>query len=315
MANQMTMPGSIPMGPQTTPLNAPDGTSQPNMGSTPNPLQKYFRQPKVYITLPSKGAFWPAGSIVIPDSQEIPVLAMTAKDELTFKTPDALLNGQATVEVIQSCIPAIKDAWNMPTIDLDTILVGIRIATYGEKLELQTKVPNTKPVMEKSFDLDLRKVIDKFGSVTYHSILDHEGMKITIRPQNYREFTRTAIKTFEEQRIYATVNDTDISDDEKIVRFNESFTKLTGITIDVVTNAIVQIQVDDQIVVDREHIVEFMQKADKQFYTAIVDHVQKEKDQFAMEPIKVEATEEELKAGAPKTYTVPVAFDQSNFFG
>ena len=33
-------------------------------------------------------------------------------DEITFKTPDALLNGQATVDVIQSCIPNIKDAGN-----------------------------------------------------------------------------------------------------------------------------------------------------------------------------------------------------------
>jgi hypothetical protein len=34
---------------------------------------------------------------------------MTAKDELMFKTPDALLNGQSTVEVVKSCIPAIQD--------------------------------------------------------------------------------------------------------------------------------------------------------------------------------------------------------------
>ena len=312
MANQMTMPGSIPMGPQTTPLNSPDG-KQPNMGPTPNPLQKYFRQPKVYITLPSKGNFWPAGTIEIPENQEIPVLAMTAKDELTFKTPDALLKGQATVDFIQSCIPAIKDDWLMPTIDLDTILVGIRIATYGEKLELQTTIPNTNG-MTKSFDLDLRRVIDKFGACKYESLLDHADMKLTISPQKYREFTKTAVKTFEEQRIFATVNDKEASDEEKLVRFNESFVKLTNITIDVVTNSIVQIQVGDQIVIDRNHIAEFIEKADKQFYKAIVDHVEQQRDQFQMEPVKVEATEEERKAGAPDTYEIPVQFDQSNFF-
>lgn len=73
-----------------------------------NPLKKYFRQPKVYVTLPSKGEYWPDGTIEIPESGEFPIYAMTAKDELAMKTPDALLNGQATVDVIQSCVPNIK---------------------------------------------------------------------------------------------------------------------------------------------------------------------------------------------------------------
>ena len=65
-----------------------------------NPLTKYFRQPKIYLRLPSKGRYYPAGSLDMPDSGELPVYAMTAKDELMFKTPDALLNGESVVEVI-----------------------------------------------------------------------------------------------------------------------------------------------------------------------------------------------------------------------
>ena len=312
MAEQLTMPGSIPLGPQTIKPPSPDG-KQPTMG-TPNPLEKYFRQPKVYIKLPSKGNWYPDGAIDMSENDELPVFAMTARDELVFKTPDALLNGQATVDVIQSCVPAIKDAWGMPTIDLDTVLVGIRIATYGEKLTLNTKVPNTKPPIEKDFELDLRMVLDKFGSANFHNVINNEGMKITIRPQTYREFTRTAIKTFEEQRLFQTVNDAGMDDETKLVKFNESFVKLTGITIDVVTHSIMQIQVDDQIVVDPNHIAEFIAKADKQFYKAIVDHVEKQRGQFNMEPVKVQATDEELKAGAPANYEIPVSFDHSNFF-
>tara|TARA_B100000029_G_C17484783_1_gene926820 strand:+ start:32 stop:970 length:939 start_codon:yes stop_codon:yes gene_type:complete len=311
MANQITMPGSIPVGPQTTPLSP--GGNQPQVAQS-NPLQKYFRQPKLYISLPSKGAFYPIGALEMPENKEVPVYAMTAKDELVFKTPDALLNGQATVEVIKSCIPAIKDPWNIPSIDLDTILVAIRMATYGEKLELTTKVPGTDPVIEKTFDLDLRRVIDKFSGVDFQNVLTHSDMKITIRPSNYREFTKTAIKTFEEQRIFATVNNADMNDEEKLVKFNESFVKLTGITVETVTNAIVQIQVGDQIVVDRKHIEEFIANADREFYTAIVNHLEVERNKFVLEPIKMDATEEELKQGANAHYEVPVSFDQSNFF-
>ena len=36
-----------------------------NINLDPNPLKKYFRQPKVYITLPSKGKYYPAEAIGI----------------------------------------------------------------------------------------------------------------------------------------------------------------------------------------------------------------------------------------------------------
>ena len=97
--------------------------------SGPNPLQKYFRQPKIYLSLPSKGHWYPEGAIEMTENGELPVYAMTAKDELAFKTPDALLNGQSVVDVVKSCLPNIKDPWLMPSIDVDAILIAIRIAT------------------------------------------------------------------------------------------------------------------------------------------------------------------------------------------
>ena len=100
-------------------------TSVPNI--QPNPLASFMRQPKIYIRLPSQGEFWPAGSLAASETGEYPVYSMTAKDELTMKTPDALLNGQATVDMIKSCVPSIVNPWHMPSIDLDAVLVAIRI--------------------------------------------------------------------------------------------------------------------------------------------------------------------------------------------
>ena len=36
--------------------------------------------------------------------------------------------------------------------------------------------------------------------------------------------------------------------------------------------------------------------------------------QGAVKPLKMKATEEQIKKGAPATYEVPVTFDTSNFF-
>lgn len=278
-----------------------------------NPLQKYYRQPKVYVGLPSKGQWYPEGTIDMPENGELPVYAMTAKDELAFRTPDALLNGQSVVDVVQSCVPSIKNAWAVPTIDMDALLVAIRMATFGEKLEVKGQVPNT--TIERAFDLDLRLVLDKFLGGQYDPTVFVNDMTITLRPQTYKEFTQTAIKTFEEQRIAAVINDENMTDEEKLGKFNESFIKLTGLTIDLVVNSIVSIQTSDgEIVTDRGHIADFMKNADKDFFTAITKKIEEQKKQFELEPIKVQATEEELEAGAPKEYTIPVTFDQASFF-
>ena len=280
--------------------------------SGPNPLQKYFRQPKIYLSLPSKGHWYKEGSIEMTENGELPVYAMTAKDELAFKTPDALLNGQSVVDVIQSCVPNIRNAWVIPSIDIDAILIAVRLATYGEKMEIETKVPEAGTT--RKFDLDLRQLLDKYQNITYENIVNIDNFKITLRPQTYQEYTRTAIKTFEEQRIASVINSSELDDSEKLSRFSESFNKLTNVTIDMVTHGIVQIQVGDEVVVDQNHIAEFIRNADKNFFTAITDHLTAQKQKYDVEPFKVETTEEEREAGAPKTFEVPITFDQSNFF-
>lgn len=277
-----------------------------------NPLQKYFRQPKIYIKLPSNGRWYPNGSLEVTDNMEFPVYAMTARDELMFKTPDALLNGQSTVDVIQSCVPNIKNGWDIPTLDIDTLLVAIRIATYGEKLELTSKIPNTK--LERKFDLDLRVVLDKFQNVAFEDMITIDDLTLTVRPQTYREFTKVATKTFEEQRIASVIQEDNMTEEQKLEIFNQAFQRLTSITVDMVMQGIVSIQTGEDVVTDKLHIQQFIQNADKKFYSSVVESMESQKKKFTLEPITVDATEEEIKEGAPKQWEMPVSFDQSNFF-
>jgi hypothetical protein len=277
-----------------------------------NPLRKYFRQPKVYITLPSKGKFYPEGDIEIPETNEFPVFAMTAKDELTMKTPDALLNGAATVDVIRSCIPTIKNPWAMPSIDLDAALIAIRIATYGDQMEITTKVPGTGE--ERTFTVDLRQLLNKLVTKEYNTETVINDMKVSIRPLTYKEFTDASLKTFEEQRIFNLVNDDEIPDQEKLARFNVSFQKLTDLTVTSLAKSIVKITIGDTEVTNNVHIDEFVKNADKDFYNQVLAHIETQRDLFVLEPLKVTSSDDDIAAGAPKEYEVPITFDQSNFF-
>jgi len=278
-----------------------------------NPLQKYFRQPKLYISLPSNGKFYNVGSLEKTETQEYPVYSMTAKDELAFKTPDALLNGQATVDVIQSCVPNIKNAWMMPSIDLDAVLIAIRMATYGDKLSISTKTPVIGD--ERDYELDLRLLYDGFSNLEFDETVEVGDMKIHIRPLTYREFTKNAVKTFEEQRIFSIVNDESINDQEKLQAFTNSFTKLTELTINTVIQSISKISLEDTEVTNPLHIEEFIKNADKDFFSAIISHIEAQKEKYTIKPLKIQATPEDIEKGVPEVYEVPITFDQSNFFG
>jgi hypothetical protein len=277
-----------------------------------NPLGKYFRQPKIYIRLPSKGRFYDIGALDTSETGEYPVFAMTAKDELSMKTPDALLNGQATVDVIQSCIPNIRNAWGMPSIDIDAVLTAIRIASYGETMDMTVKLPNTD--IETVYTIDLRRVLDTFVDIEYDNIVNVNDMAIHLKPLSYKVFTQNAIKTFEEQRIFSIVNDDTMSDERKIELFSKSFSKLTSLTVSVVAQGIEKIIVENDTVVNPLHIAEFINNADKKFYNAIMDHMEIQKDKFQMQPMKITTTEEQQTAGAPAEVEVPIVLDAANFF-
>jgi hypothetical protein len=277
-----------------------------------NPLSKYFRQPKLFASLPSNGKFYPAGALETTETGEYPIYSMTAKDELTMKTPDALLNGQATVELIKSCVPNIKDPWNLPSIDLDALLIAIRLATYGETMTLSIKTPVTGE--EKDMSVNLRDILDNFANIEFEDVVTTNDMTVYIRPLTYKEFTKSALKTFEQQRIFNIVNDEQISDEDKLQAFTNSFAKLTDLTVDMMSNHISAIEIGDTRVDNKQHIDEFMKNADKSFYEAISKHLEEQKLKFTIQPLKAQATLEEIEKGVPETYEVPVTFDQSNFF-
>jgi len=106
-------------------------------------LEQYYRKPQVYIALPSQGQFYNSGCKLSVDNQ-LAVRAMTAADEILLKNPEALLNGEAVINLIKSCCPDITNAEEVSIVDLDAILIAIRHATYGENLQFNSSCNHCK---------------------------------------------------------------------------------------------------------------------------------------------------------------------------
>ena len=283
------------------------------MTENANPLNKYFRQASIYVKLPS-GTDYPTDVVARSETGEIGIMPMTAKDEVRFKTPDALMNGQGVVDVIQSCVPDIKDAWQIKSYDLDTILVAIRIATYGETMEINFNVPGANESVAHT--VNLPAILDEIQKTTVDTAFTlKDGLKITVQPLTYRDMTSTSLQTFQQQKMYSAIQDSELPDEDKTKRFNDAFKKLTELNSSILLKNMASITMTDgTVITDPAHIKEFVDNANATVIKEIETKLMDLRTQGAVKPLKLKASEEQIKKGAPASYEVPVTFDTSNFF-
>lgn len=285
----------------------------PQQPTSQNPLMSLMRQPKIYIRLPSGGQYWEPGSIDIPDNGEFPVYSMTAQDELALKIPDALMNGQAVVDVIQHCMPNIKNAWACPNLDLDVILIAIRIATYGEKMT----VPLVIKEFEADYSLDLRLLLDQLNAqITWDPVVPiNEDLTVYVRPINYRVMSSSAMQTFETQKLIQLAANDNIPDDDKLAMFKDSFAKLNQLTVGIINNSVYQVDSSAGQVTNQQHIQEFMNNVDKATFSKVKDHIDNLREVNSIKPLSIPVTDE-MRAQGVETDTIeyPISFDPSNFF-
>jgi bacterioferritin-associated ferredoxin len=272
-----------------------------------NPLKQYFRQPAIYIRLPSQGKYYPPGVLDMPANGELPVFPMTAVDEITYRTPDALFNGAAVVSVIQSCVPNIRDAWNIPAMDLDTILVGIRVASYGHEMDVVSQCP--KCSHESNFNVDLRMVLDQMKTPDYEKSIVHRDLEIYFRPMSYQELNENNQMQFDEQRIFQMLPDQEIPEQEKLKAISDALKKITEITVQALAQSIAAIKTPQALVTEPEFIKEMLQNCDTKIFNAIRDHIVEMKNQSELQPLKIACSE------CQNEYRQNITLNMASFFG
>ena len=279
-----------------------------------NPLNKYYRQPAIYISLPSKGKYYTAESYQATETGEIPVMPMTAKDEMAFKTPDAMINGQATVDVIKSCCPNILDPWQLTNYDLDTVLLGIRIATYGETMDMNATVPVVNEQIGHT--VNLPALLESVKNIEIRdSFKTESGFEVFVKPLSYKQTTEAQVKTFEQQKIVAAVGQSSLTDEQKSQKFAEAHKALTDLNFQLLSTSFEKIITPDgQVVQDQNQIKEFLNNADTKTVTDLQNKMLEIRNQAQVKPIKLKSTDEQIKKGAPVSFEVPLTFDNSNFF-
>jgi hypothetical protein len=272
-----------------------------------NPLQKYYRQPKIYIALPSKGIYYESGSLQ-GDPNNVPIFGMTGMDEIIMKTPDALFNGEATVKVVQSCAPYIKDAWKMPSTDVDALLVAIRIATYGSEMDMSHTCPNCQTINDLS--VDLTKILDYFSQLSFDGKIDIDDLSITIRPLRYEEITKFNMENYRLQKTLIQLSRAESSGNEEESQKlqDEIYKRISEMQIELFITSIENVQMPEALVDDEALISDWLKNSDREFFKRIKDKLETNKKTWDMPEQKVTCTN-----CGHESHAI-ITLDQANFF-
>jgi len=274
-----------------------------------NPLQKYFRNPGLTVKLPSMGRFQQMDNVRFTATGELPILPMRAADEMVMKSPDALMSGMAMEQIIRSCVPDVKDPMQLPSPDVDAILLAIRAATYGNMMTVECECPACK--FENAYEFDVTAILE-----TVTPLQDEYSVRLTdeiivyLRPFNLENSTKASTMVFQETRKLQLLDqDTSITADIRQKAMNESYKRLNHMNIQMVADCVEKVVTPDGVVVERQHISEFIHNIQRNWVAALEDELKKVNE-----------------AGLDKTHGVScvkcnhewetvVEFDPSNFFG
>lgn len=271
-----------------------------------NPLKQYFRRPAIYLKLPSGGKMYATGVVNIPESGELAVYPMTAIDEISSKTPDALYNGTAMADIIKSCIPDIKDPWAINSIDLDAVLIAIKSAAGGDDMTIGSQCPSCKEISD--YAVNLVGILSQLKSADYEKELIINDLSIKFRPLNYKEMNDAGTGQMEAQRIF-TLLEKEENETVRAEKTQDALKFITEVTMRILSQTITHIKTPNAFVEEKEYILDFLKNCDKETYIAIRDYNSSLKAQTEIKPLNIRCVH------CQHEYEQPFTLNTSDFFG
>jgi hypothetical protein len=268
-----------------------------------SPLQKYKRQPKLYIDLPSKGQ-WNGPNA---KATELAVYSMTAGDEIAVKTPDALYSGLATVKLIKSCVPEIPDPWLLPSIDVDYILTAIRLASYGDSLTLSAPCTSCSEVNE--YAVDVQTILDHYTKADFSGKVRVDDFVFDLRPLYFKESNELQKESFYTQRILIQQVQNMPENDEKQSLLNDLYDKLNDLTKSTIIAAVFKITTPDgETETHHEFIKDFLENSEGKYFKKIRETFESNNSKFTIPSFNVEC------GSCGSNFDISPSMDYSNFF-
>lgn len=244
-----------------------------------NPLQQYFRQPSLYLKLPTLGKWYKNKEVTGSDDSEIPIFGLSAIDDVMLNTPDAMLNGRALETVIKNCAPDVKNVKKLMVPDIEAIFLGIKIATTGGKYDLDRICP--KCGHENTFEVSCDNLLQALTYVEDSDSIVNINNELEVRIKPYTLEMRQSFihKQFDEDRMLKSIDsqNKDLDDFQKSDILGKSVENLTRITFNLVAKSIESVKLIKQgiEVDDEQNIAEWLVNIPKLQADIVINAVNK----------------------------------------
>ena len=277
-----------------------------------NPLKSHFRAPKMFTRLPSGGAFYSEGVLELSNTGEVEVYAMTSRDEVMMRNPDALLNGESVAQIIVSCVPAVSKPRDLLGADVDALMVAIQGATYGDEVTVNTKCPECGNTVVGAGSVQASLATMRPVPQDVHVNTD-DGLVIELKPVSYETTVAAGLSSFQNTRSLQSIALID-DDLEKLKAFNESYMKIAELNFMVIVDSINSISgQDDQseefIVTDRDNIREYMENCNSDVGKKVTEQVNLLSDAGIDKSVQLQCQNEECG----HVFSSNLEFDPVNF--
>lgn len=236
-----------------------------------NPLQSYYRTKELYVRLPTQGK-WMKNPPILSEDGEIGVRAMSMKDELLLTIPDALYNGQAIFELIQSVCPDITDPTEVSLPDVDVILLASRASSYDKIFPVETTCPHCKK--QAMHEIDLQIVLGKVTHIYEKTEVEIDELIIEMRPNTLSAVNANNIKTTETARMLLELrNQKDNINASLQEKYSDNMQQIAAANFVLIADAIVKVTMPDGVeVTDMQNIIDWLSNTNRKTIDVLNRH-------------------------------------------
>ena len=275
-----------------------------------NPLTKYYRVPKLYVPLPSRGLFYPENSMDTSVNNELAVYALSAVDQILLKTPDAMLNGETLTQIVKNCVPGIKHVNLLVEPDINTLLLAIRIATTGAAMEHECECPSCKKTQK--VEINLPQFIESQSFLDNHpTITINDELVVAIRPFNFEQRNISLLnEVAESQAINLLQQDTDIDTEHQAQKVAAIVAQMTDRLFELIAKSVISVTIvsENKIVTDPAHILEFIKGINKSQADVIGAKIKE------LNKVGIDTTSNFICDSCSHTWSHQLDFDPLSFF-
>jgi hypothetical protein len=190
--------------------------------------------------------------------------------------------------------------------DMDTLLVAIRVASYGHEMEFSSQCPACQAASERS--LDLRLVLDSLQAPDYSQSIRHGDMEIFLKPMTYKNLTDNSQMQYENQKLLQMLPGSETTESDKINAMGAALLKITEVTIKALSQSVAMVKTPTAMVSEPEFIEEMLNNCDRTLFNQIRDQIIALKNVAEMKPLHLACDE------CNHEYDQQLTMDMSSFF-